>query len=86
MIIKFNYVPKIFLFVLKIFNPNLSSLSFTKNKLIIMKRKTLKLVESTLFVYKQSGQPLNGAMTPTDTTSVMTTTTHTTGLHRKNLR
>lgn len=52
-----------------------------------MKRKTLKIVESTLFVYKQGARHFNGAMTPTDTTSVMTTTTHTTGFQPvKNLR
>lgn len=44
-----------------------------------MKRKTLKITENTLFVYKQGNQNLHRSDT-TDTTSIMTTTTHTTGI------
>jgi hypothetical protein len=53
-----------------------------------MKRKTLKITESTLFVYKQGTQSLNCSDTTTDTTSIMTTTTHHTGFfnNEKNIR
>lgn len=45
-----------------------------------MKRKALKITESTLFIYKQGSQNPNPTDTTTDTTSIMTTTTQTTGV------
>jgi hypothetical protein len=43
-----------------------------------MKRKAVKITDSTLFVYKQNGQNLSKS--ETDTTTTITTTGHTTGI------